>query len=63
MIDFSEPTGLPMTAVLHFVADAAGPGRLLERYVAAVLRGGEVPVRLRAQAGPKGRTGGMRGDG
>jgi hypothetical protein len=24
MIDFSEPTGLLMTAVLHFVADDAG---------------------------------------
>jgi hypothetical protein len=39
MIDFAEPTGLLMTAVLHFVADAAGPWGLLERYVAALAPG------------------------
>jgi hypothetical protein len=39
MIDFSEPTGLLMTAVLHFVADDAGPWGLLERYVAALAPG------------------------
>jgi len=39
MIDFSEPAGLLMTAVLHFVADDAGPWGLLERYVAALAPG------------------------
>ena len=39
MIDLSEPTGLLMTAVLHFVADERDPWGLLERYVAALAPG------------------------
>jgi len=39
MIDFSEPTGLLMTAVLHFVADDKDPWGLLARYVAALAPG------------------------
>jgi len=30
LIDFSEPAGLLMTAVLHFVADSAGPWGLVQ---------------------------------
>jgi len=36
MIDFSEPTGLLMTAVMHFVADEADPWGLVGRYVGAL---------------------------
>jgi hypothetical protein len=39
MIDFAEPAGLLMTAVLHFVADDRDPWGLLERYVAALAPG------------------------
>jgi hypothetical protein len=39
MIDFTEPAGLLMTAVLHFVADDADPWGLLARYVAALAPG------------------------
>ncbi len=40
MIDFSEPTGLLMTAVMHFVADEADPWRLVGRYVGALFFAG-----------------------
>lgn len=33
MIDFSQPVGLLMTAVFHFVSDTADPWALLSRYV------------------------------
>jgi S-adenosyl methyltransferase len=33
LIDFSQPAGLLMTAVVHFVADEYDPWRLLARYV------------------------------
>ena len=59
MIDFSEPTGLLMTAVLHFVADDAGPWGLLERYVAAVAAG-KLPRALARHAGRAPTTGGAR---
>jgi trans-aconitate methyltransferase len=39
MIDFTEPAGLLMTAVLHFVADDRDPWGLLARYVAALAPG------------------------
>jgi hypothetical protein len=39
MIDFSEPTGLLMTAVMHFVADEADPWGLVGRYVATLASG------------------------
>jgi hypothetical protein len=39
MIDFTEPAGLLMTAVLHFVADDKDPWGLLARYVAALAPG------------------------
>ena len=35
LIDFEQPAGLLMTAVLHFVADPADPWGLVERYVNA----------------------------
>jgi S-adenosyl methyltransferase len=34
LIDFSQPTGLLMTAVLHFVADGSDPYGLVARYLA-----------------------------
>jgi hypothetical protein len=36
MIDFTEPAGLLMTAVLHFVADASDPWALVARYLEAL---------------------------
>jgi len=39
LIDFAEPTGVLMTAVLHFVADDADPWALVARYMAAVAPG------------------------
>ena len=39
MIDFAEPAGLLMTAVLHFVADAADPWVLVARYMQALAPG------------------------
>lgn len=39
LIDLSEPTGLLMTAVLHFVADSLDPWELVQRYVAALAPG------------------------
>lgn len=39
MIDFSEPVGLLMTAVLQFVADDADPWGLVGHYVAALCPG------------------------
>jgi hypothetical protein len=39
MIDFAEPAGLLMTAVLHFVADTADPWALVARYLAALAPG------------------------
>lgn len=39
LIDFSEPAGVLMTAVLHFVADEADPWGLVARYMAAVAPG------------------------
>jgi hypothetical protein len=39
LIDFEEPTGLLMTAVLHFVADERDPWGLVARYMEALARG------------------------
>jgi hypothetical protein len=39
MIDFSEPVGLLMTAVMHFVADDRDPWGLVARYLAALAEG------------------------
>jgi hypothetical protein len=39
MIDFSQPVGLLMTAVMHFVADASKPKALIGRYVKALAPG------------------------
>ncbi len=39
LIDFAEPTGLLMTAVLHFVADDSDPWGLVARYTAALAPG------------------------
>jgi hypothetical protein len=36
LIDFDQPVGLLMTAVLHFVADGSDPWGLVARYLAAV---------------------------
>jgi hypothetical protein len=39
LIDFGRPVGLLMTAVLHFVADAADPWGLVARYAGALAPG------------------------
>jgi S-adenosyl methyltransferase len=39
LIDFSEPAGLVMTAVLHFVADGSDPWGLVARYMGALAPG------------------------
>jgi hypothetical protein len=39
LIDFAEPAGLLMTAVLHFVADESDPCGLVRRYVSALAPG------------------------
>ena len=39
LIDFGEPAGVLMTAVLHFVADSSGPRGLVARYMGAVPSG------------------------
>jgi S-adenosyl methyltransferase len=36
LIDFGQPVGLLMTAVLHFVADSSNPRGLVARYMAAL---------------------------
>lgn len=39
LIDFGEPVGLLMTAVMHFVADGSDPWSLVARYMTAVAPG------------------------
>jgi hypothetical protein len=39
LVDFTEPAGVLMTAVLHFVADGSDPWGLTARYMAAVAPG------------------------
>ena len=39
LLDFGEPTGLLMTAVLHFVSDDRDPWRLVQRYVSSFAPG------------------------
>jgi trans-aconitate methyltransferase len=39
LLDFSEPVGLLMTAVLHFVSDGSDPYGLVARYVAELAPG------------------------
>ena len=39
LIDFTEPAGLLITAVLHFVADDNEPAQLISRYMAALAGG------------------------
>jgi hypothetical protein len=44
LIDFSQPIGLLMTAVLHFVADGSDPWGLVDRYVRALAPGSYLAV-------------------
>ena len=44
LIDFSQPIGLLMTAVLHFVADGSDPWGLVARYVRALVPGSYLAV-------------------
>jgi hypothetical protein len=44
LIDFSQPVGLLMTAVLHFVADGSDPHGLVARYVAQLAPGSYVAL-------------------
>ncbi len=44
LIDFTEPIGLLMTAVLHFVADGSDPWGLVARYVSALAPGSYLAI-------------------
>jgi trans-aconitate methyltransferase len=44
LIDFSQPVGLLMTAVLHFVADGSDPWGLVKRYMDALVPGSLLAV-------------------
>jgi S-adenosyl methyltransferase len=44
LIDFSQPTGLLLTAVMMFVSDGADPWRLIARYVSALAPGSYVAL-------------------
>jgi O-methyltransferase involved in polyketide biosynthesis len=44
LIDFAQPVGLLMTAVLHFVADTSDPWRLMARYVSELAPGSYVAL-------------------
>ncbi len=44
LIDFSQPAGLLMTAVLHFVADGSDPWGLVARYVRALAPGSYLAI-------------------
>ncbi len=44
LIDFSQPIGLLMTAVLHFVADGSDPWGLVAQYVRALVPGSYLAV-------------------
>ena len=44
LIDFSQPIGLLMTAVLHFVADGSDPWGLVAQYVAALAPGSYLAI-------------------
>jgi S-adenosyl methyltransferase len=44
LIDFSQPVGLLMTSVLHFVADGSDPWGLVARYVDATVPGSYLVV-------------------
>jgi hypothetical protein len=44
LIDFSQPAGLLMTAVLHFVADGSDPWGLVKRYAGALAPGSYVAL-------------------
>jgi len=44
LIDLRQPTGLLMTAVLHFVADGSNPRGLVARYAAALVPGSYVAL-------------------
>jgi len=51
LIDFGQPTGLLMTAVLHFVADERDPWGLVARYMAALPRGSHLALSHIAREG------------
>jgi hypothetical protein len=44
LIDFSQPAGLLMTAVMHFVADSCDPHGLLARYLGKLAPGSYLPL-------------------
>jgi trans-aconitate methyltransferase len=44
LIDFTQPVGLLMTAVLHFVSDASDPRGLVARYLAALAPGSYLAI-------------------
>jgi O-methyltransferase involved in polyketide biosynthesis len=46
LVDLGNPTGVLMTAVLHFVSDADNPHAIVRRYVAAVTPGSYLALSL-----------------
>jgi len=61
LLDTGEPTGLPMTAVLMFVADSSDPWGLVSRYVRAVGSGSYLSLsHLTADAKPPVAVDGFR---
>ena len=62
LIDFSQPVGLLMTAVLHFVADGSDPCGLIARYVAELAPGSYLALsHITADQKPPAAVGGHPG--
>jgi hypothetical protein len=62
LIDFSQPVGLLMTAVLHFVSDGSDPYGLIARYVAALAPGSYLALsHVTADQKPPAATAAIRG--
>lgn len=55
-IDFAQPVGLLMVAVLHFVPDSAGPREAVARYVSALAPGSHVVISHGVDRSALGRT-------
>ena len=62
LIDFSQPVGLLMTAVLHFVSDGSDPHGLIARYVAELAPGSYLALsHITADQKPPAATAAIRG--
>ena len=62
LIDFAQPVGLLMTAVLHFVSDGSDPRGLIARYVAELAPGSYLALsHITADRKPPAATAAIRG--